>query len=105
MTLSRNSYVFGALAGLAIIAASVLVALGHPVPDFIAGIAIAAVSALAGVSIPTSSSTGPAELAAALQAAARSASVDPTQPYAQPTATGPVGVTPAISAAAASPAS
>ena len=47
--MKSNTLVFGLIAALSVLCATVLVGLGNTVPDFVAGLAIAAVSALAGV--------------------------------------------------------
>lgn len=58
MNLSRNAAAIAVLSGLAIIGVIVLIATGHPVPDFLSLIAVSGLGALAGVSLPDSPADG-----------------------------------------------
>jgi hypothetical protein len=52
MNLSRNAAAIAVLSALALIGAIVLIATGHPVPDYLSLMAVSGLGALAGVALP-----------------------------------------------------
>lgn len=55
--MNRNAAAIAILSALALIGAVVLIATGHPVPDFLSLIAVSGLGALAGVAMPTETRT------------------------------------------------